>query len=79
MINTESLLKLLRDLLSCSVNNVNFNVHGSCRRPISFITQCDKKLEQYGAVIESPTDEQALTHRILPLKCLQKKRDTLRV
>ena len=33
----------------------NFNVHGSCR--VSFRTQCDKKLEQYGMVIESPTDE----------------------
>ena len=58
MINTESLLKLLRDLLGCGVNNVT-NVHGSCR--VSFITQCDKKLEQYGMVIESPTDEQSST------------------
>ena len=35
----------------------HFNVHGSYR--VSFRTQCDKKLKQYGRVIEHPTEDQS--------------------
>ena len=57
----------------------NFNVHGSCC--VSFRTQCDKKLEQHGMVIESPTDEQSSTDsQILTTEMsTEKKRHSERV
>ena len=53
------LAKVVERLTRLQGEYYNFSVHGSCR--VSFITQCDKKLEHYGMVIESPTDEQSST------------------
>ena len=44
--------KVVEWLVGLEGEDCHFNVHGSCR--VSFRTQCDKKLKQYGKVIESP-------------------------
>ena len=51
--------KVVERLTTSQGEYCNFNVHSSCR--VSIRTQCDKKLKQYGVVIESPTDEQSST------------------
>lgn len=59
MINTDSLLKLLKGLLGCRVTTVilMFMVAAVFHSRL----KCDKKLKQYCWVTESPTEDQSIT------------------